>query len=56
MGEGARSHRIALIKPRCRNSTTACRIKSFIPIENRNIEKLGATKNNPNMFDQVSLK
>ena len=37
-------------------STTGCWIKSFIPIENRNVDKLIATKNNTNAFSQVSLK
>ena len=37
-------------------STTGCQIKSFIPTENLNVEKLIATKINPNKFSQVSLK
>ena len=36
-------------------STTGCQIISFITIENMNVEKLRATKSNPNMFIQVSI-
>ena len=39
---------------------TGCRIPienmTFIPIENMNVQNLAATKNNPNMFSQVSLE
>ena len=37
-------------------STTGCRIKCFIPIENMNVEKCRAAKINPNKFSQVCLK
>ena len=37
-------------------STAGCRVKSFIPTENINIEKLRDTIINPNKFSQVSLK
>ena len=38
------------------NSTTGCQIKSFIPVENMNAEKLRETYSNTNTFSQVSLK
>ena len=38
------------------NSTTGCQIKSFIPVENMNVEKLRETYSNINTFSQVSLK
>ena len=37
-------------------STTECQIKTFIPIENMNVENLRATKSNRNMFSQVSFE
>ena len=37
-------------------NTTGCRIKSSIPTENMNVEKLRATKCNSSIFSQVSLK
>ena len=37
-------------------STTGGQIKSFMPIENTNVEKLRATKSNLNKFSQVALK
>ena len=36
-------------------STTEYRIKSFIPIENMNVEKLRDSKSNPSKFSKVSL-
>ena len=36
-------------------STTGCRIKSFLPIENMNIEKPIATKSSPNNFSKSLL-
>ena len=36
-------------------STTGYRIKSFIPIENMNIEKLRDSKSNPSKFSKVFL-
>ena len=56
LGEATRSHRIALIKIKMPKNTAGYQIKSFIPIENVIVEKLRATKSNPNMFSQVSLK
>ena len=37
-------------------STTGDQIKSFMPIENINVEKLRATKSNLSKFSQVALK
>ena len=37
-------------------STTGCWIKSFIPVENKNVKKFRATKSNINIFSQVSIK
>ena len=54
-GEAARSHRIVLIKSKGRKVLLEAN-KELIPIENMNVEKLGSTKSNPNMFSQVSLK
>ena len=48
--------------PNCSNkikmpkSTTGCRIKSFTPTENMNVETLRLTRISPNIFSQVSLK
>ena len=36
--------------------TTGCRIRSFMPIENMNVEELRATKINTNKFTEVRLK
>ena len=37
-------------------SSTGCRIKTFIPVENMNVEKLRADKINPNKLSQVCFK
>ena len=37
-------------------STTGCRIKSFIRIENMNVKKFRATKSDINIFSHISLK
>ena len=37
-------------------STTGCRIKSFLPVENMNVEKLRDIQSNQNNSSQVPLK
>ena len=37
-------------------SRTGCQIKSFIPVENVNVEKLRTAKINPNKFSQLCLE
>ena len=57
------SHRGSCTKPsNCSNkikmpkSTTGCRIKSFLPVENMNVEKLRDIQSNLNNSSQVPLK